>query len=252
MSLMGQCEPIVQILHAHSGPIGGLANDFLQAAVGQLKFLGNGRVFTLWANIMWAHVVVPYGSPLCSWWANASKCFKYYCIQLAHVRIYAAFCHRPIRIYAFATEAGPMLLFLRHMAILHMGSTEYYDNVCYMGSVLLVEYLSLLPRTHIYQPPCLASSIPDDHGPRFSLLCFACSCLQLAIWWQTELPCLGHSLSLMFGTCLYFSLHIYYLCQKFYALATASGLPDTGSWLSWVSYFKLLPKPIPSLPFTHS
>jgi hypothetical protein len=52
MSLMGQCEPIVQILHVCSGPMQGLARDFLQAAVGQFESLGNGRVFTSWANIM--------------------------------------------------------------------------------------------------------------------------------------------------------------------------------------------------------
>ena len=62
------------------------------------------------------------------------KCFKHCCIQLAHARTCAAFCYGPVQIYAFATEAGPTLLFPRHMAILHMGSTDYYNNVCYMGS----------------------------------------------------------------------------------------------------------------------
>ena len=55
-------------------------------------------------------------------------------IQWAHARTCAAFRYGPIRIYALATEAGPTLLFPRHTAILHMGSTDYYSNTCYMGS----------------------------------------------------------------------------------------------------------------------
>ena len=63
---MGHCEPTVQILHARSGPMRRLARVFLQAAVGQLESLGNGRVFALRANIMQAHAAVPHGSLLCS------------------------------------------------------------------------------------------------------------------------------------------------------------------------------------------
>ena len=69
------------------------------------------------------------------------KCFKHCCIQLAHARTCAAFCYGPVRIYAFATEAGPTLLFPRHTALLHMGSTDYYDNVCYMGSLVYVYWV---------------------------------------------------------------------------------------------------------------
>ena len=32
------------------------------------------------------------------------------------------------------TETWPMLFFPIHMTNLHVGSTNYYDNVCYMGS----------------------------------------------------------------------------------------------------------------------
>ena len=33
------------------------------------------------------------------------------------------------------TETWPMLFFPIHMTNLHVGSTDYYDNVCYMGSL---------------------------------------------------------------------------------------------------------------------
>ena len=33
------------------------------------------------------------------------------------------------------TETWPMLFFPIHTTNLHVGSTDYYDNVCYMGSL---------------------------------------------------------------------------------------------------------------------
>jgi hypothetical protein len=36
------------------------------------------------------------------------------------------------------SKTGPMLSFLRNMTILHIGSTDNYDIICYMGSELCI------------------------------------------------------------------------------------------------------------------
>jgi len=37
------------------------------------------------------------------------------------------------------TETRPMLFFPIHMTNLHVGSTDYYNNICYMGLTTRVE-----------------------------------------------------------------------------------------------------------------
>jgi len=37
------------------------------------------------------------------------------------------------------TETWPMLFFPIHTTNLHVGSTDYYDNVCYMGSLQAIK-----------------------------------------------------------------------------------------------------------------
>ena len=45
------------------------------------------------------------------------------------------------------TETWPMLFFPIHMTNLHVGSTDYYDNVCYMGSHQIT-HLAITTTTH--------------------------------------------------------------------------------------------------------
>jgi hypothetical protein len=49
------------------------------------------------------------------------------------IRALASLCW-PILTYAPSTKGGPTLVFPIHKAKLHVGSTDNYDNVCYMGS----------------------------------------------------------------------------------------------------------------------
>ena len=118
--------------------------------------------------------------------------------------------------------------------------------------VLHVEYLSLLPRTRIYNPlvlsrqgrqprpipppsslacshscltdrrqtelPCCRSSPKHIRGPVFPLYFLpACSCSRPTIQRQTEIPC--RRASLWFRICPYFALRSYCLRRTFHALA---------------------------------
>jgi len=53
-------------------------------------------------------------------WANAS--------------IFRASLQWPIQTYALVIENGPVSFFPMYKGSLHVGSTDYYDNICYMGS----------------------------------------------------------------------------------------------------------------------
>ena len=37
------------------------------------------------------------------------------------------------------TKMWPMLFFPIHMTNFHVGSTNYYNNICYMGSEIMVD-----------------------------------------------------------------------------------------------------------------
>ena len=52
----------------------------------------------------------------------------------ANASIFRASLQWPIRTYALVIENGPVSFFPMYKGSLHVGSTDYYDNICYMGS----------------------------------------------------------------------------------------------------------------------
>ena len=61
-----------------------------------------------------------------------ASCRKYY--RWAHASIWLAGLHGPTRTYGLLAQIWPMLGFPIHPTKLHVGFTNYYDNICYMGS----------------------------------------------------------------------------------------------------------------------
>jgi len=52
----------------------------------------------------------------------------------ANASIFRASLQWPIRTYALVIENGLVSFFPMYKGSLHVGSTDYYDNICYMGS----------------------------------------------------------------------------------------------------------------------
>jgi len=51
----------------------------------------------------------------------------------ANASIFRASLQWPIQTYALVIENGPVLFFPMYKGSLHVGSTNYYNNICYMG-----------------------------------------------------------------------------------------------------------------------